>query len=217
MLDKTVYVNSTESIVKAIVKAGGNIKYTPYFEDKHNAWARGFEEPELIKWLCSFENNDTGETLIPKKSVVDDASSWAKDELALAVAMNIIPAHLCNHYKKDITKEEVLSIFKQTFGTEVDDAWATDKSTVTREEFFVFLEKAVTKRYPDNAFHYETAEFLNLDKSFDYTGKNRDAMLELLNGPGGESEYFHSSSNVTKQEAILVMRRLYVHVMIVNA
>ncbi len=57
-LDTVVVSQGTQNIVKNIVKAGGDIKFTPYFELKHNAWTEGYAEKDLLQWLYSHKKSD---------------------------------------------------------------------------------------------------------------------------------------------------------------
>ncbi len=49
--DPTVASDGTVAMVKALVEAGAEVKFTPYFDGVHNAWAKGYAEPELLQWL----------------------------------------------------------------------------------------------------------------------------------------------------------------------
>jgi len=51
--DPTVASDGTVAMVKVLVEAGAEVKFTPYFDGVHNAWAKGYAEPELLQWLYS--------------------------------------------------------------------------------------------------------------------------------------------------------------------
>jgi len=51
LLDGTVSCEGTLAMVEALTKAQGEVKFSPYFDRKHNAWDNGYAEPELLQWL----------------------------------------------------------------------------------------------------------------------------------------------------------------------
>lgn len=56
ILDSVVLSEGTQNMVSAVVKAGGDIKFTPYFDLQHNAWTKGYAEKDLLQWLYSHKN-----------------------------------------------------------------------------------------------------------------------------------------------------------------
>ncbi|MDY3030313.1 MAG: GDSL-type esterase/lipase family protein [Clostridia bacterium] len=56
--DPVVASDGTVAMVKALIDAGAEVKFTPYFDTVHNAWTKGYAEPELLQWLY----NHTKET-----------------------------------------------------------------------------------------------------------------------------------------------------------
>jgi len=51
LYDPTVSAEGTLEMVKALSEVGAEVKFTPYFDDKHNAWTQGFAEPDMLQWL----------------------------------------------------------------------------------------------------------------------------------------------------------------------
>lgn len=49
--DPTVSAEGTVAMVKALTKAGAEVKFTPYFDGVHNAWTKGYAEPDMLNWL----------------------------------------------------------------------------------------------------------------------------------------------------------------------
>jgi predicted peptidase len=49
--DDIVPIQSSQRMVKAIIKAGGTAKLTTYKNVKHNAWDKAYQTKELYKWL----------------------------------------------------------------------------------------------------------------------------------------------------------------------
>lgn len=51
LYDPTVASAGTVAMVKALTEVGAEVKFTPYFEDVHNAWTKGYAEPDMLQWL----------------------------------------------------------------------------------------------------------------------------------------------------------------------
>lgn len=49
--DPTVASAGTVAMVKALTEVGAEVKFTPYFDTVHNAWTKGYAEPDLLQWL----------------------------------------------------------------------------------------------------------------------------------------------------------------------
>jgi len=49
--DPIVPVIGSKTMVDAVRKAGGTVKYTEYKSGLHNAWDRAFNDPDMIEWL----------------------------------------------------------------------------------------------------------------------------------------------------------------------
>lgn len=49
--DPTVSADGTLAMVKALTEVGAEVKFTPYFDGKHNAWTKGYAEPDMLQWL----------------------------------------------------------------------------------------------------------------------------------------------------------------------
>jgi predicted peptidase len=49
--DTAVWPERTRSIVAALEKVKGNVKYTEYEKVGHDSWNRAFAEPELLPWM----------------------------------------------------------------------------------------------------------------------------------------------------------------------
>ena len=105
MHDPLVAPNGTVAMVKALVEAGAEVRFTPYFDTEHNAWRRGYAEPDMFTWFYSHtKNEDT--VAYSDKIATSGASSWAKGEVALAYAANIMPEALVGKYRENITRKE---------------------------------------------------------------------------------------------------------------
>lgn len=59
MQDPTVSSEGTVAMVKKLIGLGAEVKFTQYFDGIHNAWTKGFAEPELLQWLYSHTNVGT--------------------------------------------------------------------------------------------------------------------------------------------------------------
>jgi predicted peptidase len=51
--DTTVNPVQSKTMVEAVKKAGGNVKFTLYPEAGHDSWTEAYNDPELYKWLLS--------------------------------------------------------------------------------------------------------------------------------------------------------------------
>jgi len=49
--DPVVASDGTVAMVKALIEVGAEVKFTPYFDTVHNAWTKGYAEPDLLQWL----------------------------------------------------------------------------------------------------------------------------------------------------------------------
>jgi predicted peptidase len=49
--DPIVKLKSSEDMVEALKKAGGNVKFTIYPDAGHDSWTEAYNDPELYKWL----------------------------------------------------------------------------------------------------------------------------------------------------------------------
>jgi predicted peptidase len=51
--DTTVLPIQSKTMVEAVKKAGGNVKFTIYPEAGHDSWTEAYDDPELWRWLLS--------------------------------------------------------------------------------------------------------------------------------------------------------------------
>jgi predicted peptidase len=51
--DTVVRPSESKTMVDAVKKAGGNVKYTLYPEEDHDSWTKTYNDPEMWKWLLS--------------------------------------------------------------------------------------------------------------------------------------------------------------------
>jgi predicted peptidase len=51
--DTTVRPSESKTMVDAVKKAGGHVKYTLYPEAGHDSWTEAYNDPEMWKWLLS--------------------------------------------------------------------------------------------------------------------------------------------------------------------
>jgi predicted peptidase len=56
--DPTVPLASSQEMVDAVKKAGGDAKLTVYPEAKHDSWTQTYDNPELYKWFLSHRISD---------------------------------------------------------------------------------------------------------------------------------------------------------------
>jgi len=68
--DPTVVAEGTLSMVKALTEVGAEVKFTPYFDGKHNAWTKGYAEPDMLQWLYDHVKGKT------KIAFVGDSITW---------------------------------------------------------------------------------------------------------------------------------------------
>ena len=55
--DKVVDIQKSKTMVEAITKAKGNIKFTIYPNLGHNSWTKTYDNPELYKWFLDHKRN----------------------------------------------------------------------------------------------------------------------------------------------------------------
>ncbi len=59
LYDPVVSSQGTVAMVKALSEVGAEVKFTPYFDDYHNAWTKGYAEPNLLQWLYDHTKANT--------------------------------------------------------------------------------------------------------------------------------------------------------------
>ncbi|HEX7049710.1 MAG TPA: prolyl oligopeptidase family serine peptidase [Longimicrobiales bacterium] len=52
--DDVISVGTTRRMVAALLRAGGNVRYTEYPDVGHGAWDAAYAEPMLVPWLLSY-------------------------------------------------------------------------------------------------------------------------------------------------------------------
>lgn len=57
--DPLVASDGTVAMVKALTEVGAEVKFTPYFDTVHNAWTKGYAEPDMLNWLYSHTKEKT--------------------------------------------------------------------------------------------------------------------------------------------------------------
>ena len=55
--DRTVPVEESRKMVKALKAAGANVTYTEYEGVGHNSWDDAYAEPDLMTWLLAHRNH----------------------------------------------------------------------------------------------------------------------------------------------------------------
>ena len=154
ILDTRVASEGTVNIVKELVKAGGDIKFTAYFEKQHDAWTKGYAEKDLLNWLFSHKNN------VPAKDnsgALEGVSEWFTDELALSFALGFIPESVVGNYKSNITRlqfcEAVTSIIPDgTAYVRGDETFAdTDNPAVKRAYSLGIVNGVSDTAFDENA------------------------------------------------------------------
>jgi hypothetical protein len=61
----------------------------------------------------------------------DEPASWAKDDVAKAVSLDLIPGHMCNNYAANITRQEFCNVLAQVLrgkNLEVDESAFDEQS-----------------------------------------------------------------------------------------
>lgn len=57
--DPTVSADGTLAMVEALVGVGAEVRFTPYFDGVHNAWTKGYAEPDMLQWLYDHTKGKT--------------------------------------------------------------------------------------------------------------------------------------------------------------
>lgn len=70
LYDPTVVSAGTVAMVKALTEVGAEVKFTPYFDSKHNAWTKGYAEPDMLQWLYDHVKGKA------KLAFVGDSITW---------------------------------------------------------------------------------------------------------------------------------------------
>ena len=60
--DKVVPLTRSETMVKAVKKAGGEVRFTIYPEAGHDSWTQAYNDPELYEWLLQQRRHPTKRT-----------------------------------------------------------------------------------------------------------------------------------------------------------
>lgn len=77
--DPVVASAGTVAMVKALVDVGAEVKFTPYFDTVHNAWTKGYAEPELLQWLYSHTKVNGGKVAFVGDSITYGAGVANRD------------------------------------------------------------------------------------------------------------------------------------------
>ncbi len=93
--DPVVASDGTVAMVKALIEAGAEVKFTPYFDTVHNAWTKGYAEPELLQWLYN-HTKETKKIAFVGDSITYGAGVTNRDSDAFA---SIIKAEQGNKYE----------------------------------------------------------------------------------------------------------------------
>lgn len=226
-LDPLVRSDGTQSMVKALKKAGGNVKLTLYFDLKHNAWDKGYAEPELLQWLYSH----TKDNRTPVDSKIAAVSDWAVDEIALADALGFIPDGT-GEMLSDATRLTFCKIVAAMFpDMEAGSAPFTDtKDPAVAKAYNLGITNGVsdTEFAPDNPVTREeistmlyraylllgaapaegTAEFADAALISDWALESVGAMaqLEIVKGDEGN---MRPQDHTTAEEAVILALRTY--------
>ncbi len=233
--DPTVAPDGTLAMVKALTEVGAEVKFTPYFDGVHNAWTKGYAEPDMLQWLYDHSN---GEVHLPLggESITAGASDWAKGEIALASAAGIMPLGLCEDFLADITREEFCEMVVNMLPKDLEatrEASFTDSDseavkfaysvgvvngvsdekfepsrTATRQEIAAMLFRAYKLIAPDAAISAEGASPDRADIS-SWALEAVDFMNEQKVMNGDANGYLKPLSNTTRQEAVLLVYRAF--------
>ncbi len=233
--DPTVVADGTLRMVKALTEAGAEVKFTPYFDGIHNAWTKGYAEPDMLNWLYS-HTKDGSKDDTAKPCITSGASDWAKGEIALCAATGIMPLSLSENYLADITREEFCemvvnmlpknleetrkALFEDTQNEAVTYAYSvgvvngvTDKKfepnlSATREEMAAMLYRAYKLIAPEISAASDGASPDRSDIS-DWAIEAVDFMNEQKIMNGDEAGNLNPLNNTTREEAILLVYRTF--------
>ena len=233
--DPTVAPDGTLAMVKALTEVGAEVKFTPYFDGVHNAWTKGYAEPDMLNWLYSHSD---GEVNLPLggESITAGASDWAKGEIALASAAGIMPLELHEDFLADITREEFCKMvvnmlpkdleatreaaFTDTDSEAVKYAYSVGvvngvsdekfdpERTATRQEIAAMLFRAYKLLAPEAAL---TAESTAPDRASvsDWAIESVDFMNEQQIMKGDGNGNLNPLANTTREQAVLLVYRAF--------
>ena len=233
--DPTVVAEGTLRMVKALTEAKAEVRFTPYFDGVHNAWTKGYAEPDMLNWLYSHTKDGTGNDA-EKPLITNGASDWAKGEIALSAAAGIMPLKLSEDYLADITREEFCEMVVNILPEDIESAREavfedTDNEAViyaysvgvvngtgektfepnlsaTREEMATMLYRAYKLIAPDAA---KTSDGSSPDRSdmSDWAIEAVDFMNEQTIMNGDELGFLKPLAHTSREEAILLVYRTF--------
>lgn len=92
-LDTVVLSQGTQNITKELVKKGAKVKFTPYFDLQHNAWTKGYAEPDMLQWLYDHKKDGikvacVGDSITEGAGIVNAAVDSYPTELAKLLGIN---------------------------------------------------------------------------------------------------------------------------------
>ncbi|MBE7051204.1 MAG: hypothetical protein E7395_01355 [Ruminococcaceae bacterium] len=234
--DPTVSSAGTVAMVKALTEVGAEVKFTPYFDPIHNAWTKGYAEPELLQWLYSHTKEDKNEEAVQTNPITDGASDWAKGEVALAYASGIMPKQIADSYQADITREEfcemVVNILPQSLeasrtaefadceNNAVEYAYSVGvvngvsntefapSAKATREEMATMLYRAYKLIAPE-AMPTLSVDHPDKDLISEWAVEAVDFMSESGIMLGDDEGNIMPKQNTTREQATLLVYRTY--------
>ena len=235
MHDPTVVAAGTVAMVKTLTEVGAEVKFTPYFDTYHDAWTKGYAEPELLQWLYSHTKDQTN-VAFGGDSITYGASDWAKGEIALSYAAGIMTKNIANNYQSDITRQEFCEMvvnmlpanleavrsaaFVDCDNDAVDYAYSVGvvngisdnafapEAKATREEMATMLYRAYKLIAPE-AKPAAIGEFPDKSLISDWATEAVSFMSECEIMKGDDRGNIMPNKNTTREEAILLAYRAY--------
>jgi len=230
-LDNTVSSLGTQNIVKELVKVGGNIKFSGYFEYTHNAWKKGYAEEDLFTWLFAQSKDNRPAA---KESIVLNAGEAFKGDIALLYASGLMSDEYAAIYKNDITRqqfcqalapilpdaENAIEPFEDTDNAEVAKAYALGivngvsatsfepERNITREEICTMLGRAFKIMKAEVA---DGEELLSPDKDTisDWAEEAVKLVVSQKIVVGDENGNINPKNNTTVEEALAMIFRAH--------
>lgn len=197
--DTVVLSEGTQHITEKLVKDGAEIRFTGYFDPQHNAWTKGYAEPDMLEWLYSHTLR-TKEEYTPTYRMTN-VSGWAQRSTALMLASGFVPESFSGDWRAAADTEEISELLAGTLG---DNAPTLDGNK--RGE----LALCLATLFDENA---QTAPAFNdLSECDEKTTAAISALTQngIVSGDGNGS--FRPADTLTREEAAALIYRAYMAV-----
>jgi len=233
--DPTVSAAGTLAMVKALTEVGAEIKFTPYFDGVHNAWTKGYAEPDMLQWLYS-HTKSRNDVFSSGEAVTKGASDWAKGEIALAAASGIMPIELKENYLADISREEFCEMVVNMLPNNLEEKrtaqFADSENEAVKYAYAVgvvngfsdteFAPLAFATREEMAAMLYRAYKLISPDAASEFKGTSPDRQeisdwaleaVDFMNEQkimnGDDFGNLTPLSNTTREEAVLLVYRTF--------